>query len=80
VPQKYTIDLPLALYKDLRGRSDELECTTKDVVVRCLRFGLTAMEIEKDPARDLILRERVQVADSNGKPAFEYRDLIITFV
>ena len=78
--QKYTLDLPVVLYDELRKRAEQQDCSIKDVIVRGLRFSLAAMEIEKDPNKDLIIRERVQATDPNGNSSIEYRDLVVTFM
>ena len=58
-----------------RQFADEHDMTIKEVVTRCLKFGLTAMKIHEDPDSAIYFREKIRTEQG----ATETKEIRIEF-
>lgn len=75
-----TIILPEKLVQELKEEAEQQDKSITELIRYCIRFGLTAIRISKDPNSDLVFREKTLKDQVNGVPQFEYKDRIIQFV
>jgi len=75
--KRYTLPLPEAIYEEIRMHADKYDRSMKDVLQQCIRFGLTAMQIEEDPNSEILFRERLK---EEGSDVSTVRESIIRFV
>jgi hypothetical protein len=78
--KKYTVDLPQALYDELKEQADKRDSSMREMLRQCLRFGLIALKIDEDPNADIIFRERVSTTTKDGEQLVETRESRVQFL
>lgn len=58
-PKRYTLSLPSSIHEELTTLANEGGVTTREIVIKCLKLGLLAINLEKDPNSQLVIKEYI---------------------
>lgn len=70
--KRYTLSLPESIHEELVNVANENGVSVRDIVLRCIKFGLLGINIDSDPNKELLIKETM-----DGKVVEETKLLFI---
>lgn len=56
--KRYNLVLPEELFNDVKKIADERQTTVVDIIRRCIKLGLLAVQVDEKPDSKLLIREK----------------------